>query len=180
MALVGPCSKLSVGYSYSTTHSIKHLCECIFFPHCMLYINITQVHSGRCLCLFYGTMGDNVPSLRYFYFHILTTFVCNRTSQSLLGQIDTLYESVYWGKVHHIFQIHLRPEPVSHGLFFRTGVLQRDHFDTVSVAAILKDFCLSKYTSAHTNRTSFISPFLSLQQPQASSCFITFRVLLEI
>lgn len=72
-------------------------------------------------------MGDNVPSLRYFYFHILTTFVCNRTSQSLLGQIDTLYESVYWGKVHRIFQIHLRPEPVSHGLFIRTGVLQRDH-----------------------------------------------------
>lgn len=85
-------------------------------------------------------MGENVPSLRYFYFHILIVFVCNRTSRSLLGQIDTLYESVYWGKVHHIFQIHLRPEPISQGLFFRTGVLQRDHCDAVSCCSYFEGF----------------------------------------
>lgn len=81
--------------------------------------------------MFYGTMQERVPSLRYFDFHILIVFVCNRTSQNLLRQIDTLYDSVYWGKVHHIFQIYLRPEPVSHELFFRTHVLQEDHYDSV-------------------------------------------------
>lgn len=81
----------------------------------------------------------------------------------------TIFSKFIWGQ--NLFLM---------GYFSELGFCRGITLTLSPVPAILKDFCLSKYTSAHMNKSSFISPFLHLQQPQASSCFITFRVPSEI